>query len=62
MIQGLPAPRLMLHASALTFPHPDGGRITLRAPLPADFAALLAGLGLHAPDLEGPPVTREARP
>ncbi|MCA3742091.1 RluA family pseudouridine synthase [Phenylobacterium sp.] len=62
MIQGLPAPRLMLHASALTFPHPDGGRMTLRAPLPADFASLLEGLGLRAPDLDGTPVTREAGP
>lgn len=62
MIQGLPAPRLMLHASALTFPHPEGGRMTLRAPLPADFASLLEGLGLRAPDLDGPPVTREVHP
>jgi tRNA pseudouridine32 synthase/23S rRNA pseudouridine746 synthase len=62
MIQGLPAPRLMLHASALTFPHPEGGRMTLRAPLPADFASLLEGLGLRAPDLDGPRVTREVHP
>jgi tRNA pseudouridine32 synthase/23S rRNA pseudouridine746 synthase len=49
MIQGLPAPRLMLHASALTFPNPAGGQMTLRAPLPEDFASLLSGLGLQAP-------------
>lgn len=46
----LPAARLMLHASALTFPHPEGGQMTLRAPLPDDFARLLAELGLAQPD------------
>jgi tRNA pseudouridine32 synthase/23S rRNA pseudouridine746 synthase len=49
-VGGLPAARLMLHASALTFPHPEGGQMTLRAPLPGDFAQLLAQLGLPAPD------------
>jgi RluA family pseudouridine synthase len=49
MVGGLPAPRLMLHAWALTFPHPEGGQMTLRAPLPEDFASLLSGLGLQAP-------------
>ncbi|HEY3812040.1 MAG TPA: RluA family pseudouridine synthase [Caulobacteraceae bacterium] len=38
--------RLMLHARALTFPHPEGGTKTLEAPPPADFADLAAGLGL----------------
>lgn len=49
MVGGLPAPRLMLHAWALTFPHPEGGQMTLRAPPPEDFAGLLSGLGLQAP-------------
>lgn len=43
---GRPAPRLMLHAARLTFPHPDGGRLTVEAPLPADFAALAEAAGL----------------
>lgn len=43
---GRPAPRLMLHAAKLTFPHPDGGRMTVEAPLPADFAALAEAAGL----------------
>lgn len=49
MVGGLPAPRLMLHAWALTFPHPEGGQMTLRAPPPEDLAGLLSGLGLQAP-------------
>src|SRR5690606_9445448 len=43
---GRAAPRLMLHAAKLTFPHPEGGRMTVEAPLPADFAALAAAAGL----------------
>ncbi|MBX3476143.1 MAG: RluA family pseudouridine synthase [Brevundimonas sp.] len=43
---GQAAPRLMLHASALDLPHPEGGRITVRAPLPDDFAALAQAVGL----------------
>lgn len=43
---GRPAPRLMLHAAKLTFPHPEGGRMTVEAPLPADFAALVEAAGL----------------
>ena len=35
---GAPAPRLMLHAAALSGPHPGGARFDIRAPLPADFA------------------------
>lgn len=46
MVGGLPAPRLMLHAAALGFPHPAGGLKRLEAPLPDDMAGLLAGLGL----------------
>src|SRR5690606_25672522 len=37
---GRAAPRLMLHAAKLTFPHPEGGERTVEAPLPADFEAL----------------------
>ena len=50
VLGGLPAPRLMLHAATLTFPHPEGGHMTLRAPLPEDFAGLLSGLGLQVPE------------
>jgi tRNA pseudouridine32 synthase/23S rRNA pseudouridine746 synthase len=35
-------PRLMLHASRLSFPHPDGKTMTLEAPWPADFATVAA--------------------
>lgn len=43
---GRAAPRLMLHASRLSFPHPEGGRLTVEAPEPEDFAALRAAAGL----------------
>jgi 23S rRNA pseudouridine955/2504/2580 synthase len=43
---GQAAPRLMLHAAALTFPHPEGGSRTVEAPPPADFARLLTAAGL----------------
>ncbi|HUO21554.1 MAG TPA: RluA family pseudouridine synthase [Caulobacteraceae bacterium] len=46
MAAGLPAPRVMLHAALLGFPHPAGGTKWIKAPLPDDFSALLAGLGL----------------
>ena len=49
VLAGAAVPRLMLHAAALRFPHPDGGERTVEAPLPADFAALLERLGLPAP-------------
>jgi tRNA pseudouridine32 synthase/23S rRNA pseudouridine746 synthase len=45
---GLAVPRLMLHAAALEFPHPDGGTKRLEAPPPADFQALSDGLGLRS--------------
>jgi len=41
-----PAPRLMLHAAKLTFPHPEGGTTTAEAPPPDDFARLRTALGL----------------
>jgi RluA family pseudouridine synthase len=39
-------PRLMLHAAALTFPHPSGGEKRLEAPVPADMTGLISALGL----------------
>lgn len=45
-VGGQAAPRLMLHARALEFPHPEGGVRRLEAPTPPDMAALLAALGL----------------
>jgi len=44
-LYGQPIPRLMLHAAALTFPHPAGGERRLEAPPPADFEALVARIG-----------------
>lgn len=45
-LRGLACPRVMLHAKALSFPHPvDGRLLTVEAPLPADFLACLKGLG-----------------
>lgn len=39
---GITIPRVMLHAAALTFPHPvDGRLISVTAPLPADFSSIL---------------------
>lgn len=46
MVGGHPVPRLMLHARALTFPHPAGGTKRLEAAPPADMAELIAALGL----------------
>ena len=43
---GRPASRLMLHASKLVFPHPEGGYRTLEAEVPADFEALKVAAGL----------------
>jgi len=42
------APRLMLHAAKLELPHPEGGKLVLEAPLPADFQASAAAAGLQA--------------
>ena len=47
MLGGEPVPRLMLHAAALEFPHPEGGRTRIEAPLPADFQRVLAGAGIE---------------
>ena len=43
---GHAAPRLMLHAAALSFPHPDGGTRRVEAPPPEDFMALAKSLEL----------------
>jgi len=47
VVGGHPVPRLMLHATALKFPHPAGGETRLEAPPPADFAGLVTALGLN---------------
>jgi tRNA pseudouridine32 synthase/23S rRNA pseudouridine746 synthase len=46
MLAGRPVPRLMLHAFALEFPHPDGGARRIEAPMPEDMASLVEALGL----------------
>ena len=46
---GRPAPRLMLHAARLSFPHPEGGQRTVAAPPPSDFAGLAEAAGLAVP-------------
>jgi tRNA pseudouridine32 synthase/23S rRNA pseudouridine746 synthase len=43
---GQPVPRLMLHAGALSFPHPAGGKMRLEAPVPEDMAGLAKALQL----------------
>ena len=44
MYGGAPAPRLLLHAAALTLRHPTTGRpITFKSPPPASFAQWVAG-------------------
>lgn len=47
VVGGEPVPRLMLHATALSFPHPAGGTKRLEAPPPQDMAGLIAKLGLN---------------
>lgn len=42
------APRLMLHAAELQIRHPDGTSMTFTAPVPDDFTALAAKLGLQS--------------
>ena len=44
VLDGAPVGRLMLHALAITFPHPAGGRSTLQAEPPNDFKSLSATL------------------
>lgn len=40
--------RVMLHAARLEVPHPDGGTLTLEAPVPEDFQAMAEKAGLQA--------------
>ncbi len=40
--------RVMLHAARLEVPHPDGGMLTLEAPVPEDFQAMAEKAGLQA--------------
>ena len=54
MLGGVAAPRLMLHAASLTFPHPLGGERKVTAPLPSDFRTMLAALDLPAPEQPRP--------
>lgn len=46
VVGGQPVPRLMLHAGALSFPHPAGGTKRIEAAVPADMTDLAAALGL----------------
>jgi len=48
MLAGQPVKRLMLHAAALSFPHPNGERMSLAAPAPSDFQALADSLRFAA--------------
>ncbi len=45
-LAGQAVPRLMLHAAALAFPHPDGGTREVKAPMPEDMTVLARSLGL----------------
>ncbi|MDB5440997.1 MAG: pseudouridine synthase [Caulobacteraceae bacterium] len=49
-VNGHAAPRLMLHARALRFPHPKLGEMVIEAPWPDDFASLAGALGLELPE------------
>jgi tRNA pseudouridine32 synthase/23S rRNA pseudouridine746 synthase len=44
MLAGEEVPRLMLHALALEFPHPDGGTKRVEAEPPEDFRTLAEAL------------------
>jgi tRNA pseudouridine32 synthase/23S rRNA pseudouridine746 synthase len=45
-LDGAAVGRLMLHAKALSFPHPDGGMKTIEAALPVEFHTLAEAAGL----------------
>ena len=50
MLAGTPVPRLMLHAAALEFPHPDGsGPMRIDAPPPEDMQRIAAAIGVALP-------------
>lgn len=42
------AARVMLHASGLDIPHPQGGRLTLTAPVPEEFRAAATAAGVQS--------------
>jgi RluA family pseudouridine synthase len=42
VLSGDPVGRLMLHAKALSFPHPSGGERRIEAPVPSDMQAFIA--------------------
>jgi len=46
MANGAAVPRLMLHARALEFPHPDGGLKRIDAEPPEDFLAVASAAGI----------------
>ncbi|MBU6419219.1 MAG: RluA family pseudouridine synthase [Proteobacteria bacterium] len=48
------APQLHLHARRLSFPHPEGGRLTVEAPLPKHMLDGLHYLGFPAPEAANP--------
>jgi tRNA pseudouridine32 synthase/23S rRNA pseudouridine746 synthase len=48
VVGGHAVPRLMLHAAALSFPHPAGGTTRIEAPTPPDMADLIVALGMAA--------------
>ncbi|HUA76334.1 MAG TPA: pseudouridine synthase, partial [Acetobacteraceae bacterium] len=50
---GFPA-TLHLFARALSFPHPEGGRLVIEAPLPPHFAETFRLLGFAAPQPASP--------
>ena len=52
-LNGEAVPRLMLHARALEFPHPEGGRTRIEAEPPEDFARVLAAAGLTGGNVRG---------
>lgn len=60
MLGGIAAPRLMLHAASLSFPHPLGGERKILAPLPADFTAMLQALNLPVPEQPTPATVEQA--
>jgi tRNA pseudouridine32 synthase/23S rRNA pseudouridine746 synthase len=52
-LTGVAIPSLMLHAAALSFPHPAGGAHALHAPAPTDFVMTAERLGLPIGGIDG---------
>lgn len=58
-IFGNPLPRGMLHAAAISFPHPVSGQtIIAYAPPPRDFVTLLEAAGIALPPADASPISR----